>query len=208
MADRSPNPESNPDTGNGADAASPGRGSPPGMPLWVKVFGIIGIVAVVVVVIALITGRGGPGGGHGPGRHMLSGDSGGGTSTPGRGGVGGPASADASARRIEVTAADTLTFEPNGITVSAGETVTFVVTNNGQILHEFTLGDASMQKEHADMMAHMPAGMAHDLPNSIRLQPGETKHLTWRFGGAGTIEYACHEPGHYQARMRGQITVR
>lgn len=207
MADRSPGPESNPGTGNEADAVPPGRGSPPGMPLWVKVFGIIGIVAVVVVVIALITGRGGPGGGHGPGRHTLSGDSGSGTPAPGPGSVGGPASADASARTVKVTTLDTMTFEPSKISVSAGETVTFVVTNSGQILHEFTLGDALMQKEHADMMAHMPAGMAHDLSNSIRVQPGETKHLTWRFGGAGTIEYACHEPGHYEAGMRGQIAV-
>lgn len=44
------------------------RESPPGMPLWVKVFGIIGIVVVLLVVIMLVTGRGGPGG-HGPGRH-------------------------------------------------------------------------------------------------------------------------------------------
>lgn len=206
MADRSQNSESKPDTGNETSAA-PGRGSPPGMPLWVKVFGIIGIVAVVVVVIALVTGRGGPGGGHGPGRHVLSGDSGDATSTPGPGSVGSPASAVDAVRTVRVTTLDTLTFEPNMINVSAGETVTFVVTNIGQILHEFTLGDASMQKEHADMMAHMPAGMAHDLPNSIRLQPGESKQLTWRFGGTGTIEYACHEPGHYQAGMRGLITV-
>ena len=31
--------------------------------------------------------------------------------------------------------------------------------------------------------------------------------MTWRFGAAGAIEYACHEPGHYDAGMRGQITV-
>ena len=34
----------------------------PGMPRWVKVFGIIGIVLVVLIGIALATG-------HGPGRH-------------------------------------------------------------------------------------------------------------------------------------------
>lgn len=26
-------------------------------------------------------------------------------------------------------------------------------------------------------------------------------------GEAGTLAYACHEPGHYQAGMRGQLTV-
>ena len=85
--------------------------------------------------------------------------------------------------------------------------MTFVVTNSGQAVHEFTLGDAAMQQDHADDMADMPDGMAHDLPNSVALQPGETKQLTWRFGDGGTFEYACHEPGHYEAGMRGQLTV-
>ena len=52
----------------------------------------------------------------------------------------------------------------------------------------------------------MPAGMAHDQASSIRLHSGETKRLTWRFGDTG-IEYGCHESGHYQAGMRGQITI-
>lgn len=82
-----------------------------------------------------------------------------------------------------------------------------MVTNIGRAAHEFTLGDAAMQLEHAAAMAHMPAGMAHDLPNSITLQPGETKELTWRFGNAGTLEYGCHEAGHYGAGMRGGINV-
>jgi hypothetical protein len=38
-------------------------------PRWVKVFGIIAIVLVLLFVILLLTGRG-----HGPGRHLPSGD--------------------------------------------------------------------------------------------------------------------------------------
>lgn len=64
-----------------------------------------------------------------------------------------------------------------------------------------------MQQEHADEMARMASGMADDKPNSISLKPGETKELTWRFGDGGAIEYACQELGHYQAGMRGQITI-
>jgi uncharacterized cupredoxin-like copper-binding protein len=85
--------------------------------------------------------------------------------------------------------------------------VTFVVTNTGHAVHDFTLGDAAMQQEHAQAMAHIPAGMAHDAPNSITLEPGTTKQLTWRFGDAATLEYGCHEAGHYQAGMRGQVMV-
>jgi uncharacterized cupredoxin-like copper-binding protein len=97
-----------------------------------------------------------------------------------------------------------MTYEPRTIDVSAGQTVTFSVTNPGQAVHEFTIGNAAMQQEHADAMAHLPAGMPHDTPNSITLQPGETKELTWRFGDTATLQYACHQPGHYQAGMRGQ----
>ena len=46
----------------------------PGTPRWVKVLGIIAFVAVLLFVILLFTR--GPGG-HGPGRHMPSGGSGG-----------------------------------------------------------------------------------------------------------------------------------
>ena len=77
----------------------------------------------------------------------------------------------------------------------------------GSGAHEFTLGDEAMQQEHATAMGHMPEGMRHDLPNSVALEPGETKDLTWRFGQSGTLEIACHEPGHYEAGMRAHLAV-
>lgn len=50
-------------------------------------------------------------------------------------------------------------------------------------------------------------GMTHHEPNSISVQPGEIKELTWRFGDAGTVIYACREPSHYQAGMYGEIIL-
>jgi hypothetical protein len=41
------------------------HGAPPGIPRWVKIFGIIAIVVIVLVVIAMLLG-----GNHGPGRHL------------------------------------------------------------------------------------------------------------------------------------------
>jgi len=49
-------------------AEGPGRGSPPGTPRWVKVFGIIVLVAVLLLVGLLLFG----GGAHGPQRHSFS----------------------------------------------------------------------------------------------------------------------------------------
>jgi hypothetical protein len=67
MADLPPSPESNGNTGVG-----PGRESPPGIPRWVKVFGIVALVLVLLVIIMLFAS----GGSHGPGRHIPSGDAG------------------------------------------------------------------------------------------------------------------------------------
>src|SRR5262245_11405683 len=63
MADLPPERDPSDDTGVG-----------PGIPRWVKVFGIIVIVLVLLVGIIMVTGIGGP---HGPGRHLPSGGSGG-----------------------------------------------------------------------------------------------------------------------------------
>lgn len=179
----------------------------PGTPRWVKAFAIGAVVSIFLVAAVTLIG----GGSHGPGLHApsIAAHDQASPSTAGihAGGVGEPVNANEAARTVQVTTLDTMAFEPGGIDVSPGEAVTFVVTNGGQAVHEFTLGDATMQQEHADAMAHMPDGMAHDLPNSITLQPGETKELAWRFGQAGTLEYACHEPGHYEAGMRSQITI-
>jgi hypothetical protein len=43
--------------------------TPPAMPRWVKVFGIIAVIVVVFFVLMLFIG----GGQHGPGRHLPSG---------------------------------------------------------------------------------------------------------------------------------------
>lgn len=44
------------------------HGSAPGLPRWLKVFGIVAAVLVLLIVTILLLGVGG---GHGPGRHGL-----------------------------------------------------------------------------------------------------------------------------------------
>jgi uncharacterized cupredoxin-like copper-binding protein len=166
----------------------------------------IGALAVLFVILSLTGVLPGGLGGHGPGRHLGGGDAYPSPKQQASRGVGAPADESEADRTIEVATLDTMSFEPSDIEVSAGETVTFVVTNAGQSIHEFTIGDEAMQQEHAEAMEHIPAGMAHATANSITLKPDETKRLTWRFGDV-TLEYACHQAGHYEAGMRGRITV-
>lgn len=120
---------------------------------------------------------------------------------------GDPMDASTASRVIEITANDDFTFDPSGVTVTAGETVTFRVTNTGAIPHDFTLGDTEMQEEHEAEMAEMGAGMAHDEPNVFSLQPGDTKEMTWHLTEPGEIIFGCHQVGHYAAGMLGTLTV-
>jgi uncharacterized cupredoxin-like copper-binding protein len=117
--------------------------------------------------------------------------------------------AEASATRvIEISANDDFTFFPSGATVTKGETVTFRVTNDGKIPHDFVLGDEQVQIEHEEEMAEMDGDMAmHDEPNAFVLEPGETKDMTWHLTADGEILFGCHQSGHYAAGMKGTVVV-
>lgn len=113
-------------------------------------------------------------------------------------------------RVIEVDANDDLTFDPAEIQVTAGETVTFVVTNTGAIPHDFTIGDQDTQDAHEEEMAEMiESGEMgeHADSNAVVLEAGETKEITWTFTVTGTVLIGCHQPGHYAGGMKGTIEV-
>jgi uncharacterized cupredoxin-like copper-binding protein len=119
---------------------------------------------------------------------------------------GGHDEAAANARTVEVRMTDELTFEPDTITVAAGETVRFEVTNTGQAVHEFLIGNEAAQ---AAFEAEMSEGeMDHDTATGVSVEPGETESFDYTFGGTDDVLLAgCHEPGHYDAGMIATITV-
>lgn len=117
---------------------------------------------------------------------------------------GAPGQASAATRTIEVTARDPYRFEPAAVEVEPGETVTFVVTNEGEQDHEFVLGDVAYQESHGEKMA---AGEMHHEANAVTLEPGATEELTWTFPETGGVLYACHVAGHYDGGMVGAISV-
>lgn len=121
-----------------------------------------------------------------------------------------PAAPGAAGRTIAISLGD-MSFSPAAITVKAGETVRFQLTNASAIDHDFTLGDAATQAAHRKEMARMAdhgGGHAHgDTPNAVTVKAGETKVLLWRFAGPGTVEFDCNVPGHYESGMTGIITV-
>jgi len=110
-------------------------------------------------------------------------------------------------RTIRIKALDTMRYNKGELTVRVGETVRFIVTNTGKVRHEFVIGDIAEQREHAKEMAEMPGMVMPDEANGIGLAPGETKNIVWQFAGPGTVELACHVPGHYEAGMVSRVIV-
>lgn len=120
---------------------------------------------------------------------------------------GAPADASEADRMIDVEALDTLRFDPDSIEVGVGETVTFVVTNDGAAGHEFVLGDAAAQDQHQGEMADMDEPMTAEA-NVLALDPSEQASLTWTFTERATLLYACHVDDHFVQGMVGEIRVR
>ena len=117
-----------------------------------------------------------------------------------------PAGAAKATHTIKMLATD-IEFTPKTITVRKGETVKFEIVNNGKLDHEFVLGDSTEQIDHDKEMAANP-GMKMDHVNGVGVAPGQSARLVWTFTKSGTLQYACHVPGHFVAGMVGQLKIK
>lgn len=120
--------------------------------------------------------------------------------------LGKPGDAKKVSRTLEIGMGDDMRFTPANITVKRGETIRFAVRNNGALKHEMVLGTMKELKEHAALMRMSPE-MEHDDPNAVSVEPGKTGVLIWQFTKAGTFDFACLQPGHFEAGMAGKIIV-
>ncbi len=109
-------------------------------------------------------------------------------------------------RTINIDMTDNMRFSSADIAVKQGETIRFLVKNSGQIKHELVLGTQKELKEHYAMMMKMP-GMEHADANMVTVAPGKTGEVIWQFTKAGKVDFACLQPGHYDAGMKGLVTV-
>jgi uncharacterized cupredoxin-like copper-binding protein len=138
--------------------------------------------------------------------------------------IGKPGKAATVSHTVKINAYDTA-FSPKSIKVRKGETVRFIVTNTGDLVHEFNIGTIKMHRAHqGEMMKMMDSGvlradhinhkmmkmggkMQHNDPNSVLLEPGDKKEVIWTFTNSGTLKFACNVPGHYESGMVGNIKV-
>jgi uncharacterized cupredoxin-like copper-binding protein len=102
-------------------------------------------------------------------------------------------------RLILVSMDDHLKFMPDRIAVTPGETVRFLLTNAGTVTHEFAVGPKD--KVDADEVDGVVVQEADEILGH------HLKTLDYTFDGTKTYRFACHEPGHFEAGMKGDIVL-
>lgn len=123
---------------------------------------------------------------------------------------------DAPKDRVIEIAMTEFHFGESAIEIEAGEVVEFVFTNDGLVLHDFTI-----ERIHADVHvtdisgagdhAHMDMAMnVEDVaPNAVHiaLDPGGVGLVHLKADEAGTFVFYCSVPGHREGGMVGTLTV-
>jgi uncharacterized cupredoxin-like copper-binding protein len=87
----------------------------------------------------------------------------------------------------------------------------FVISNQGSVEHEFMIM-APLTEDELGMHMNMSDldELALAMIEAADLQAGETASFDFTFreaAKAGTLEFACHTPGHYEANMKLPILV-
>lgn len=99
-----------------------------------------------------------------------------------------------------------MVFEPAVIQVTKGETLRLSFSNKGDNAHEFVMDEHMAIMDHKKAMERFPE-MEHADPNAIHLEPGQSGEIIWTFTNPGSFEFACLIPGHFEAGMKGALTV-
>jgi uncharacterized cupredoxin-like copper-binding protein len=121
-------------------------------------------------------------------------------STGGGGGGGGGGA-------VSVNMLDTLKFDPATLSVGAGGSVN--VKNSGAQQHNFVLVKPEDENRVATEAAAKngdATGIAGVLAGGAPVAGGGTETLTLS-APAGSYSYICTIPGHYQAGMKGTLTI-
>jgi len=121
-------------------------------------------------------------------------------------------------------------YEPNLIEVKKGETIKFLITNLGEMVHEYNIGTKEMHIKHQPEMQKLidheiisydkidkkkmkemskkDHSLAHSHSNSIMLEPKTQGEIIWKFSKDIELEMACNIPGHYESGMVGKIITK
>jgi uncharacterized cupredoxin-like copper-binding protein len=120
--------------------------------------------------------------------------------------IGKPGVASKVTRTVAIDMRDDMRFHSSVFTVKQGETIRFVAKNSGKVKHEMVLGSQKDLKDHAELMKKNPE-MEHAEPNMVTVDPGKSGEIIWQFTKAGKVDFACLQPGHFDAGMKGLVNV-
>ncbi len=116
------------------------------------------------------------------------------------------------------TVPDQMRYDLEELTVTAGETIRFVFSNNDGMQHNFILGEPGSLEvigTAADEMAQTPEGATREYVPEAEgvimftglVDPGDTVELVWEVPAEpGEYIYVCTFPGHWRT-MNGTISV-
>lgn len=110
---------------------------------------------------------------------------------------------------VKITLTD-FKIESSVTEFKAGVPYRFVVTNKGQLEHEFMIMPTLTEDQMGMDMKELDE-MALAIIEADMLPPGASATLEFTFSEpapSGTLEFACHIPGHYEAGMRLPIIVK
>lgn len=94
-------------------------------------------------------------------------------------------------------------FNPEHLTVKAGEAVRFVIVNGDPIDHEWIVGDAALHQRH-----RTGTEPSHgDRATEQTILVGQRVETVVTFDTPGELSYICHLPLHEAYGMKGTVTV-
>jgi uncharacterized cupredoxin-like copper-binding protein len=120
--------------------------------------------------------------------------------------IGKPGVAAKVTRTITVDMTDDMRFHSSNIAVKQGETIRFVAKNAGKVKHEMVLGTEKDLRDHYEVMKKNPE-MEHADANMVTVAPGKSGEIIWQFTKTGKVDFACLQPGHFDAGMKGLVNV-
>jgi uncharacterized cupredoxin-like copper-binding protein len=165
---------------------------PTGKPILPIAISFAGLVALALIGSSPVLADAG----HGHGHKQFS--------------AGEPGNAKRPARVVKISMREgtgTMDYSPATLEIKRGEQVKFVITNDGELPHEFVLATTEENLKHHTAMQQQP-DMGHDDQNAKTVQPKATAEIVWLFSRRGEFEFACLIPGHREAGMTGKITVK
>jgi uncharacterized cupredoxin-like copper-binding protein len=94
-------------------------------------------------------------------------------------------------------------FIPSTVTVPAGRPITFFISNEDPIDHEWIVGDAGVHDRHRTGTEPVHASR----PTEVSIDALSQRTTTVTFDEPGTYAFICHLPGHEAYGMTGTVTV-